>query len=276
MASIIDFWVVISMIAEIKGKISITGSNLNDRLEDQLTGDFFGSLRYIPFSKVTKHILLKTKFIKYDCSYILDAIDRLEADYWDDKIQFWPYDSEGELDAFLEFDDIVIGIEVKLYSQLSSDDDVDNSGKDSVDISISINQLSRESRILRKRIAGTGKKALLIFIAPEHVCYPICKVVYDRKIIESDIVLGYLPWEEIITALQEIIGKRELNRFEELIIQDLITLMKRKGLERFKSFSLKNSDVDPNLWFQFNSKKDDINFLFNQKFVIKEGYYEFK
>lgn len=37
------------MIAEIHGKISATGSNLSDRLEDKLTGDIFGSLRYLPF-----------------------------------------------------------------------------------------------------------------------------------------------------------------------------------------------------------------------------------
>jgi len=35
------------MIAEIHGKLSSTGSNLSDRLEDQLTGDVFGTLRYI-------------------------------------------------------------------------------------------------------------------------------------------------------------------------------------------------------------------------------------
>jgi|GEM_PF-4181867 len=34
------------MLAEIHNKISGTGSNLSDRLEDQLTGDFFGTLRY--------------------------------------------------------------------------------------------------------------------------------------------------------------------------------------------------------------------------------------
>ncbi|KPU26283.1 hypothetical protein TR13x_10785 [Caloranaerobacter sp. TR13] len=37
------------MIAEMKGKISSTGSNLSERLEDKLIGDFFGALRYIPY-----------------------------------------------------------------------------------------------------------------------------------------------------------------------------------------------------------------------------------
>lgn len=38
-------------IAEIKGKISSTGSNLSDRLEDLLTSDVFGPLRYLPFDE---------------------------------------------------------------------------------------------------------------------------------------------------------------------------------------------------------------------------------
>lgn len=37
------------MIAEIHSKISSSGSNLSDRLEDQLTGDFFGAIGYLPF-----------------------------------------------------------------------------------------------------------------------------------------------------------------------------------------------------------------------------------
>jgi hypothetical protein len=40
-----------AMIAEIENKISPTGSNLSDRLEDKLTGDVFGSLSYLPKKK---------------------------------------------------------------------------------------------------------------------------------------------------------------------------------------------------------------------------------
>ena len=47
------------MIAELHGKISSRGTNLKETLEDNLTGNVFGSLRYIPFSKGIKHILLK-------------------------------------------------------------------------------------------------------------------------------------------------------------------------------------------------------------------------
>lgn len=263
------------MIAEIKGKISSTGSNLSERLEDKLTGDLFGSLRYIPFNKAIKNILSKTKVLKVDFSDILGVINRLDVGYWDRNIQFWPYDSLGELDVLIELEEIVIGIEVKLYSGLSSDDGVDNSAYDYM--VESSHQLSRESRILKRKITGTSKPALLIFIAPEYTCYPICKETYDRNIIEDGVVLGYLPWEEILVTLEKVVGTEELNKYEELIIEDLITLLKRKGLERFRSFDFECPNIDSGLCFMFSGKKDiDIDFTFNQGVVMEEGYYEFK
>jgi hypothetical protein len=45
------------MIAEIKGKLWQTGYNLNEMLEDNLTGNFFEALRYIPFDLALRNIL---------------------------------------------------------------------------------------------------------------------------------------------------------------------------------------------------------------------------
>ena len=42
-------------------------------------------------------------------------------------IKFWPYDEDGELDALMEFDNVIMGIEVKYLSGLSSDDSIDYS-----------------------------------------------------------------------------------------------------------------------------------------------------
>jgi len=38
-------------IAEIRGKISETGTNLSERMEDLLTSDIFGCMRYLPAKK---------------------------------------------------------------------------------------------------------------------------------------------------------------------------------------------------------------------------------
>lgn len=252
---------MIDLIAEIKGKISSTGSNLSERLEDKLTGDFFGSLRYIPFNKVAKQIILKTRFLYEGSAAILKEIENIDASYWNHNIEFWPSDPQGELDVLMDFDNIVIGIEVKLYSGLSSDDDIVNlASTGAID---SRHQLSRESRILKKKILGADKKALLIFIAPEHICYPICREACDRNIIEHGVVLGYIPWEEILVTLEESIDKQELNDFERLIIKDIVDLLKRKGLERFRSFNIECPNIDGDLWFCFDYYDIDFSFIYH-------------
>ena len=56
---------------------------------------------------------------------VVDGREEVTDDFWANKIEFWPYDQEGELDALLTFDDTIIGIEVKFISGLSSVDDAD-------------------------------------------------------------------------------------------------------------------------------------------------------
>ncbi len=88
------------MIAEIKGKLSQTGYNLNESLEDNLTGNFFGALRYIPFDLALRNILVAGVYP----SKVGDLIGKISADFWSDKIEFWPKADEGEIDALLNFD----------------------------------------------------------------------------------------------------------------------------------------------------------------------------
>ena len=106
------------MIAELYGKISSKGTNLSESLEDNLTGDFFGALRYIPFSKGIKPILLKV--------IEEENFDEYETEEWAENIEFWPYHKEGELDSIINLNLVTIGIEVKYKSGLSSDDEVVN------------------------------------------------------------------------------------------------------------------------------------------------------
>lgn len=82
------------MLAEIKGKLSKTGSNLTERLEDNLTGNFFGALRYIPFNFAMKKILMNGVYPRE----IADEFEKINVEFWNDNIKFWPYDIEGEID----------------------------------------------------------------------------------------------------------------------------------------------------------------------------------
>lgn len=260
------------MIAEVYGKISHSGSNLSERLEDQLTGDFLGNLRYIPFEKGMKIILEKAKHI-YGTTFLSDEMKRIGIqDIWNDKISFWPYDQQGELDAVLEVGNLVIGIEVKYESGLSSQDNVQ-------DIEKTNNQLVREMRIIRDKALINGKQALLLFIARQESAESICEQVYDmyfRTGQNMEASLYCISWEQILQELKSIVSSHELNAFEKLILQDLIDLMTRKGFDRLKGFEIEIICESKDIFFDFKKEAiPSINFNINKQ-IEGTVYYGFK
>lgn len=260
------------MIAEIFGKLSSSGSNLHDRLEDNLTGNVFGALRYIPFDKAMKPIIANAIYPKS----IANTINEIKADFWNSNIKFWPYDEEGELDALIELDKVIIGIEVKYLSGLSSDDGIDYAepSGESTDCeeTQSLHQLSREARIISKR--GGEKKKILIFIAGSSSCRDIYEDTIKRDLIEKDVDFGYVTWQALLTELLKL---KLDNEFHNLIIEDLIKLLKRKGLDEFKDMRLEDEFlIDDSSYFKFHYElKNTLNFDISTN-VRGDLYYEFK
>ena len=260
------------MIAEIKGKISQTGSNLNERLEDNLTGNVFGTLRYLPFDMVLRNILVNGIYPQE----IGDLIQGINTDFWSDNVQFWPYDIEGEIDVLVSFDDVIIGIEVKYLSGLSSDDDIADSDVVAEkfmerESEKSCNQLARESRIVSKN--GTGKTKILLFIAGSASCREVYEDVLDRNIIEKDVLFGYISWQSILSQMQAL----ELdNPFYQIIIEDIISLLIKKGFESFTNMFVKvDEDIMPNGFYDFGTP-DSFALSFETNSMIEGGlYYEF-
>jgi len=256
------------MIAEIHGKISSKGSNLSDRLEDNLTGDIFGSLRYLPFDLGIAQILKAANI-----EALTECVNNTQLSFWGDKLKFWPYHQEGEIDAFLELDNAVVGIEVKYMSGLSSDDDVDNSLVNNDDVmEKSRNQLSRESRIV-KEWATENRKAFLIFIAKESDCAAVCNNAKQRVVIESGVELSYVSWEEILTQLKSINSE---NPFYAQILSDIVKLLMRKDFERFKDFYLSdNISITSDEYFSFECSENRFSFKTDE--IIDGGiFYEYK
>ena len=249
------------MIAEIKGKLSQTGYNLNENLEDNLTGNFFGALRYIPFDLALRNILSAGVHPRE----VGDLIGKISAYFWSDKIEFWPYDKEGEIDALLNFDDTIIGIEVKYSSGLSSDDDIDNStmiDKQSVEAEDSKNQLSRESRIVSRK--GAGKRKILLFIANSESCRTVYEDVTKRNIISNDVQLAYISWQSILVELKKL---KLDDRYYQVIIDDLISLLMKKGFESFKDMQVDfDVDIDQEKFYSFYpTDSSDSDFESNSK-----------
>lgn len=260
------------MIAEIYGKIRQNNSNLSEISEDELTGNFFGQLRYIPFNEGLKTILENAIFPPT----VGDLIGNVNVGFWNDKIEFWPYHSEGELDVYIEFDNLTIGVEVKYMSGLSSDDDVDYSIVDEKEnIEKSRNQLQRESRIIAHR--AKDKTKILLLVGDALSCVDIYTNINQRKLLSgSELCFGYATWQSILGELRKL---KPDNKYSSLIISDLVSLLERKGFDKFNSMELEMKHTvsnDQYYWFDYTSNNF---FTFESTSEIKvmgEYYYDFK
>lgn len=255
------------MLAEIEGKISRKGSNLSERLEDNLIGNVFGTLRYIPFSKGLGEVLANSVFPRN----LKGDFRKIESDFWANRIEFWPYDREGELDALIDFPEIMIGIEVKFLSGLSSDDDVVNGVDDGQEIQLSVNQLARESRILARK--GQGKQKLLLFIADRKACKSVCGNIIQRGIIEQGVDFGYVSWQDILRELKHLVIT---DIYQQVIVQDLIDLLTRKGFEDFTSMDVDSPvPINEDEFFKFEAMSHTFISFITPVEISEELYYEF-
>lgn len=234
------------MIAEIHNKISSTGSNLSDRLEDQLTGDFFGTLRYIPYNRGLQKIIR--------CNG--------NEDNEDPKYHFWKRlkddnNSTVEPDLILEFENAVIGIEVKYNSGLSSNDlEEDYEEQSAIDNSEEIkesnNQLVREARAIIKEYKNKSKH--LIFIAQDNYCVQVFEDANSKIKQECDGKISFeaISWSDIYDRVCDLLN--EAKGYENIILNDIRALLEKKGFDRFKSFSLsdkENFEIAGDLYYEF-------------------------
>ncbi|OPX91220.1 MAG: hypothetical protein A4E53_00738 [Pelotomaculum sp. PtaB.Bin104] len=105
------------MIAEIRHKIVDIGS------EDQLTGNVFGALRYLPYP-VVRQIIANSVIPAAVSKFLEQTLPAEISGEWGRSIYFWRHylGSQTEPDIVIELGQAVILIEVKYNSDLSGND----------------------------------------------------------------------------------------------------------------------------------------------------------
>jgi len=113
-------------IAEIHGKISDTGTNLSERMEDLLTSDIFGCMRYLPPEKVLLPFLHTARSLHGNVFTILDRIIKVHYSFWPWLKLVGCIPCEPDVVLGLETDERtvhLVSVEAKYYSGLSSEED---------------------------------------------------------------------------------------------------------------------------------------------------------
>ena len=226
------------MIADIYGKISRSGSNLSERLEDKLTGDIFGTIRYLPSEKLLLPFLRKAYWVDPDTHerQSLELVFSTEPE-----IIFWPHHYPGiEPDVEIkgtEVDQkIKILIEVKYKSGLSGDDNPTGS----VSANESNNQLIKQAWALANDFEFNRK--ILIFLTedgsyPNEILDRVSGII-ERESILHNIKLYWLSWHDIHSVVTNLIF-RPLSIFEKRIVDDIFQYCNRKQFRRYKYYLTK-------------------------------------
>ena len=229
--------IVAMTIAEIRGKISETGVTLSERMEDLLTSDIFGCMRYVPPGR------LLVPFLRTACSFHgipLRIPDRIIQTHY----SFWPWlkvpgciPCEPDVAIGLETTARTIHlflIEAKYYSGLSSDEDERPEPND---------QLARQlDNLLAMKIEalhwGHGLRTAsrnLIFVT-QHMGMPrdllrqsLCEYE-DKRGTVGDIF--WTSWRFLPQIIDSALS-RETNPEHATVMRDMLKLLIRKGLVFF-------------------------------------------
>ena len=254
------------MVEEFYGKISRSGSNLSDNLEDKLTGDFFGTLRYMDFCDGLQPILCgalhKSEKHQEESQTAIQLIENVNCTNIRDEehIKFWPKHDLGELDVLLDFDNCCIGIEVKFNSGLSSDD-----------------QLIREAEILCD--LAKDKAKILLFIAGHESCVSVYRA-YKAVIRKQGVCFVFASWEDILQSMKDLLNGGNESKYtfgQRLMIRDLVRLLTRKGFDTFLSMTNGISDksgtlIEKDGYFMMDNNKDYTTNYRNAAYVVFMTY----
>lgn len=225
-------------IAEIHGKISGAGINLSERMEDLLTSDVFGCMRYLPADKALLPFFRKAHSLQGKDFFIPDEIIRVHY-------AFWPWlKTRGRKSCE---PDVVIGletesrrvhlvlVEAKYYSGLSSEENERPEPND---------QLARELDNLdavspvhlgwKPRLDIASRTLLFV---TQHMGIPhelLAKSLAEyRRKRNKDGDIFWTSWRFLPSILEQSLEKENIPE-NIAVLEDMLSLLLRKELIMFR------------------------------------------
>jgi hypothetical protein len=220
--------------ADIRGKISTKGSNLSDSLEDLLTSNVFGPLRYIPPSEGLIPILKRSRlFSARDERLPLDLQSEVK------EISFWPRLDNCEPDVCIKLNDALVLIEAKYLSGKSGVGAGEDQDSETV-ASAPRDQLAKEFLDLMN-IPGNFQHRILIYVTahntlPEKDMWAGLHDISDRAKVQYKSSCYWLSWSDIHAEVRSLI-KRQTDSYRRCVLEDIRSLLFKKGFRQFEGFS---------------------------------------
>jgi len=232
--------------AEIRGKIGRSGSNLNNQMEDLLTSDVFTSCRYLRPETLLIPFLNSAKGLDGYAMPSLDVSSISAVEY-----HFWPLLQLSEPDLVLDIrlhdgKHVIVLIEAKFMSPKSNRkfDDEEYTLQNA-----SFDQLAREYEDLLRAHehlrfdGGSVVNHILIYITAHRSMPRECLHESWNEIRSSsgceDPKIYWTNWFQLLPIIKTVSDME----WERPILDDLTLLLRKKGLTYFDGFSIEEVDV---------------------------------
>lgn len=224
-------------IAEIHGKISDAGTNLSERMEDLLTANVFGCMRYLLAEKALLPFLQTAHSFRGNIFTIPDKIVKVHYAFWPWLKPLDRIPCEPDVVLGLETEDRrvhLVLVEAKYYSGLSSEEDERPEPND---------QLARElDNLDAVSCAALGWKSqldiasrMLLFVTRDmgipHDLLAQSLAEYKRKR-NRDGDIFWTSWRFLPPILEQSLEKENIPG-NIAVLRDMLGLLLRKGLIMF-------------------------------------------
>lgn len=241
--------------AELHDKLSQDGAGAHERMEDVLTSNVFGLLRYLPSSTALLPWILRARPVGE--APPLQLAPPLDPVFW-----FWPMLGTGEVDVLLSAptDDggvDLVAIECKYESGKSgrAADATPQADGASVDLG-ALDQLAKYSRGLaggrypRKVELGRPVRRRILVYLTDEVVPPEDELRESLGAMDSPDqrkAVYWLSWDRLHQVLKDL-DQGKLAPHERHVVSDLLRLLDRKGMRCFSGFERVGQVALPTAW----------------------------
>ncbi len=224
-------------IAEIHGKISETGTNLSERMEDLLTSDIFGCMRYLPAQKALIPFLQTARSLHSNILTIQGEVIKVHYSFWpwlklSDRI---PCEPDVVVGLETEENQLhLVLIETKYYSGLSSEEDERAEPNDQLARELdNLDVLSCATLGWRTHLEIASRT--LLFVTQDmgipHDLLVKSLAEYTRKRNKHGDIF-WVSWRSLSSILEQTLEKESVTE-NKAVMDDMLSLLLRKGLIMF-------------------------------------------